>query len=1195
MQARLEMMPPGEVAAISVHMVQSDKLAEVAAAAGVQFLSWQDAAVASARADGQLIVEVAQDRLSLTLEMRDDARPRLALEPLLLCLSGLLVATDDAPHGDWNAYLPDEASAMMPGTDAWPLAPLQHTMLVQSLVSDDPGLYSQHLYWRVEGSLDDDRLMRAIVSVIGQIPALRVAFDPWTGDTPVQIVQPASCPEYLCIETDERTWSDALERLVDADRKRGFDLTAAPLMRFYRLKLSDRESVLVLCHHHILFDGWSVPLLLDALLQAYTGAAAIPERIADYPKFLAQLPETPSQDAIDHWRDLLGGADLPSPLPAGARRTAEYRQQEVEIDWEADFVAKIDGAARQLGVTAGSVMLAAWGLLLARHGGCEDVVFGVTGAGRPDTLDGVDEIVGLFINTVPVRATLSGDQTLATLVTNLHRQFARSRDFEQTPLHDIADAVGAERRGFDPFQTVIVFENYPDTGPLLAPDCGLVFHQPGFTERTATPLMIYVFPGTHWTIRMVYNGALFEPPIVEALLAQLKAAIDHLVGNPSQTVRQTCLATAKDMAFFEQINAGSIDTSSPSGTVCDLLARRAREAPARLAVIGGSEALTWHELDTRSTNLARALRQRGVQPGDVISLDCGHSIHAIVAMHAVLKAGACFLPIDENAPADRRVEVIAAAGSRLVLTDRADRSHGDIAKVLDLTAPLGPIADSPLPEVPVGAPAYVIYTSGSTGRPKGVVISHASLLNYVRSVPQLYGWSSADRLLQFFSLGFDGSLEVIFGSVAAGATLVLRPGGAEWSLEAFTGVIQKEAITSISVTTAFWQVWLEALDARGDQLPGSLRSVLIGGERNAPKAAAAWRRCGEGQGVRLFNTYGPTEATIVATVSEILYDSIDLEDGCDFPIGLPVPNTNVHVADQYGLVAPCFAPGELFLGGAGLAIGYLGDPAGSAAVFGEHAGLASGRLYRTGDRVQFRPDRKLDFRGRIDEQVKIRGYRVEPAEIEAAIASIEGVRACAVTAVGNAPATRLIAHLVAGVSVSVSLTAAALPTPVSFDLAALKAQLRRRLPDYMVPDRFYLLDALPLNRNGKVDRAQLSCDVEITDAGQAADPPIGETEQAVAAIWAELLGVASVRRNDDFFALGGHSLLAMQMVTRLAETFGVQPSAADMFTTPTVAGLSSRILDLMLAGYDEQDIAMAAENLLGADEGAGFGGDHPND
>jgi amino acid adenylation domain-containing protein len=788
------------------------------------------------------------------------------------------------------------------------------------------------------------------------------------------------------------------------------------------------------------------------------------------------------------------------------------------------------------------VLLAAFSGLLTRYTGQED--FGVgTYAGNRNRAE-LENLIGFFINTLVLRPRPEGDAGFADLVARARDTSLAAFAHQDVSFEQLLETLSIERdlSRTPLFQVMLVFQNFP-AETVQASDVRLEMLTLD-NDRSDFDLSLWMSEspaglGGYFS----YATRLFDEATIARLAAHFEILLRGAVAAPGRALRDLPLMTEPERRQLLEWSAGPAAPAA-AARVEEMLTRQARTAPEAPALEWEGGGYTYAELARRADALAGRLRDLGVGPETLVGLAANRSPEMIVALLGVLRAGGAYLPLDPAYPETRLAMMIEDSAVPLLLTHEAlaSRLPAGNARVvlLDAAGDTAPPAD--LPEGGLQDPAYVIYTSGSTGRPKGVVVEHRSLSSYVAGAVEEFGLRPGDRVLQFASISFDTSGEEIYPTLASGATLVLRPEEMAVSIAHFLREVERLRITVLDLPTAFWHELVAGLGTEGE-LPACVRLVILGGERALPDRLVLWRRR-VGPGVRLLNTYGPTEATIVSTRR-------DLTTGADeAPIGTPIPGARVHVLDRWGAPVPVGVGGELHVGGAGLARGYLRRPEVTAERFvPDPFGPAGERLYRTGDLVRWRPSGDLEFLGRVDHQIKIRGFRVELGEIEAALRSHARVHdAAVVLRPGPGGDARLVAYLVrAGEGGE--------PIPP----AELRGFLQERLPEYMVPALFMELPALPLTPSGKVDRRALPAPEAKRDAAVEYVAPQSEIERAIAAVWCELLGVERIGLDDNFFDLGAHSLLLVRAHGRLREALGRELTVVDLFRHPTVGALARHL------------------------------------
>ncbi|MET0395230.1 MAG: non-ribosomal peptide synthase/polyketide synthase, partial [Longimicrobiaceae bacterium] len=1019
---------------------------------------------------------------------------------------------------------------------------------------------------RLRGPLRAEVLRVALEDVTRRHEALRTVFAE-RGGGPVQVVLPAGrfhLPVHDLSALPGAERERAMLRLVHDEAGGGFDLLTGPLLRVRLVRLAPEEHVLVLTMHHVVSDAWSMDVLWREAARCYAARAAgascpLPPLSVQYADFAVWQREALAGEALDAqagwWRAALEGAPALLALPTDRPRPAawSHRAGEHPFAVSAGVSEALRALGRHEGATLFMTLLAALQVVLGRFSGQDDVVVGTPVAGR--TRAETEGLIGFFVNQLALRGDLSGDPTFAALLGRVREATLGAYAHQELPFERLLEALRVERTAAHASVYQVMMVLHAARGDAVALPGVEVAQVPVHSAAAAVDLEI-AFRDTPGGVlgTVVYAAGLYDRATVAALADHLVMVLEEAASDPGLRLselspltpeeRRTVLGewTRTARPFPEELGAH------------ELFARQAARTPDAVAVAAGDRELTYAELDRRVEALARLLRARGAGPESRVAVCMERAPEMLVAILGALRAGAAFVPMDPANPRERLARVLADSGAALLLTQRrllaALPAAGVEAIVLDgdweSEVPEGG-PPAPARVDPRGA-AYVVYTSGSTGTPKGVVVEHRSLVNHATAAAAEYGIGPRDRVLQFASPAFDASLEEIFPALASGAALVLRDEESLAGVPAFLAWCAARGITVLDLPTAFWHELAAELERGGAALPESVRLVIIGGERALPERMAAWHAA-VGGAARLVNTYGPTEATVVATLADLAPED-GAEEGAALAavsIGRPVANARAYLLDAIGRPVPPGARGELYLGGAGVARGYLGRPALTAEKFvpDPFSGEAGARLFRTGDLARFRRGGELEFAGRADGQVKVRGFRVEPGEVEAALARLPGVREAVVAAREDEPgAVRLVAYVVPEAEGAATAE-------------ALRAGVRAALPEYMVPAAWVLLDRLPLTPTGKLDRRALPA----PDAPAAAEhvPPRTPTERAVAEIWASVLRVERVGATDDFFALGGHSLLAQRVVSRVREALGVELPLRALMEEPTVAAVAERV------------------------------------
>ncbi|HEX6203391.1 MAG TPA: amino acid adenylation domain-containing protein, partial [Thermoanaerobaculia bacterium] len=919
----------------------------------------------------------------------------------------------------------------------------------------------------------------------------------------------------------------------------------------------DRRWSWLLTLHHVVFDGWSLGVLFGEVSALYRALAhgrppappplpPLPVQYGDYAHWQRERLRGERLDALlDFWRGVLAGAPTALELPVDRPRPPVQSHRGGlalrRLPEAATAPALAAGAA--VGATPFTVFLATFAALLGRLGAGSDLVLGtpVAHRERPE----VEGLIGFFVNTLVLRLDLAGDPSWRQAVERCQRVGIAALAHQELPFEKLVEALRPERRldRAPLFQVAFVLHNAPEGRLELGDAVGRP--SPGGGDALFDLSLELRRTEEGWIAAAEYARDLFDAATVERLLAVYETLLSAAGTRPDTPLHLLPLLDAGERRRLAAEAAG-VEPALPE-TLHGLVAAAVRRDASAIAVEAAGERWTYGELAARAAGVAARLAAAGVGRGDRVGLLAERRPRALAGLLGVLAAGACWVPLDPRAPRRRLAEMAADAGLSAVLVDPSlagDAADWGVPRV-DLAAvdgaPPEPAADLAAAADPADL-AYVLFTSGSSGRPKAVAVEHRSAATYAAAAARRFALAPGDRLLQFASFAFDTVVEEVFATLAAGATLVLRDDAMIASAERFTAAVAAAGITVLDLPTAWWHHLVDGLDAGGLELPEDVRLVVIGGEAAAPAHVARWRRLAPR--ARLLNTYGPTETTVVAAWGEL--DGAP-EAGRPVAIGRAVPHARLAVVDRRGEAVPDGLPGELHVGGAGVARGYLGRPSATAERFRPDplSPVPGGRRYATGDRVRRRPEGAYEFLGRLDDQVKVLGQRVEPAEVETVLAGLPEVAAAAVVARPAADGARLVGYAVPA--------AGGRPSE-----EALLAALRQALPPFMVPARVVVLAALPLTPQGKLDRAALP------EPPPAAPRPrvaaASREEAAIAAVWQQVLGVAQVGRDDNFFDLGGTSLLLVQVHARLLEEL---PEAAlsllDLFRHPTVAALGERV------------------------------------
>ena len=1019
----------------------------------------------------------------------------------------------------------------------------------------------------LSGPLDLASLIRAINEIPRRHSVLRTTFAVADGQ-PVQHIAPESTVDVPIEDVPPGPEQmQELGRRVRQGERRPWDLASGPLFRAKVFRLSDTQHFLQILVHHIVSDGWSKGVLvreLTTLYEAYSRGQALtleepPIQYSDYALWQHDwVASEAASKQLAYWTDRMSGAPTLS-LPSSAVRPGAAAGTHRWMTISAETTAALRGLSQAEGVTLFMSLLAAFGCVLSRYSGQAEVVIGSPIANRNRTE--LENLIGCFMNPLPHRIDTGGPLTFRQLLARARETSVGAQANQELPFDVLVRAVHPRRdAGNAPlFQAMLLLHNFWETIALSAD--GLGSGKFDGVAAGAAEIDDFAIPGDlvyPVALEVIESGprllACFEysneyDAVLRRISRHFRAVLDEVVANPDIRVADLSLITAEERSTLLGSWARSADAIS-AGAAHVQFEQQVLRAPAAAAVVADGRTASYAELNAGANRLARHLRALGARADGLVAILLERSPELITAVYATLKAGAGYVPLDAASPAPRLAAILRDARLPLLVTTRAlldtmPELSDAAAAVILVDEHADVIAEHPaenldLPVHPAQL-AYVIYTSGSTGRAKGVQVPHGALAAYTASCIRRFDLVAADRVLQFASIAFDTAVEEIYPALASGAALVLRDDAMLAAAETFLDACNRHGITVLDLPTAFWHELTARVSADGLAVPARLRLVIIGGEKALAPRAAEWLTAAPA--VRLLNTYGPTEATVVATETEIRAD----EGFDDVRIGTPVPGAEAYVLDPAMRLLPTGVIGELYLGGSGLARGYLADPALTADRFvpNPFSAVAGARLYRTGDLVRFDVDGRLLFVGRADRQVKLRGFRIEPSEIEAALVAHADVRDAAVIVREDTPGDqRLVAYVVTA--------SAAQP-------AALRRFLQDRLPEHMIPSAYVPLDELPRNTQGKIDRGALPRPSGERQAEAAYIAPLAGVEQAIAAIWAEVLGVDRVGATDNFFDQGGHSLLLLRVHARMQQQLGGTLTVVDLFRYPTVRTLAQRL------------------------------------
>lgn len=1049
--------------------------------------------------------------------------------------------------------------------DIYELSPMQEAMLFQSIYAPDSLAYFDQFHCVIAGDLHVEAFGEAWQALTSRHAVFRTSFHWQDLPKPVQVVEehihlPWTFEDWRGLAVDAQT--ERWQNLLEADRRRGFQLDRAPLVRCHLVRVEDRRYFFAWSHHHIILDGWCLSLVLTDLIESYralkNGRRPALPAVRPYRDYITWLQQQDRAKAEAFWKNELRGFAAPTELPAdiaphSERSVMADRNEEVRLDGE--LSRKLRDFAASIQVTPNTLAQGAWAILLQRYGGEPDVLFGATVSGRPPEVRGVESMVGVFINTIPVRVRVEPEALLPDWLRKLQAQQASRLPFAFAALGDIQQWSEIPR-GAALFNSNLIFMNYPLSREVIRGGGEFEIRDAQMFEQTDVPLTVQVMPGEPWVIEATYDSSRFDAEAIRRMLGHFIHLLEEFVAEPRRQLASFPILTgAERRQLFDDFNNSRVEFDAER-TLVHRLEEVAARHPERIVVECDGRTLAARSLNARANQLARCLlNEAALDSEDVVALLMRRSERLIESILAVWKCNAAYIPIDPDYPADRVKTIVESAGAKLVITEQGCIDQPLCASLQATTrvVTLESFAEIREQQDPADLGrairphdlAYVIFTSGSTGKPKGAMVEHVGMLNHLLSKVDDLGIDAASVVAQTASHCFDISLWQMFAAPVSGGKTVVYTDGTVLEPDRFIERIEADGITIMEVVPSYLAVLLGRVEDR-DEAFAKLRYLQVTGEAVTPALVERWFR--KFPHIPVANAYGPTECSDNVTH----YTMHEPPRTPSIPIGKPLRNFNIYIVDEYMNLCPVGMKGEICASGIGVGRGYLHDPARTAAAFledpfREARGI---RLYKTGDIGCYMPDGNLLLFGRKDNQVKIRGFRIELGEIEVALARLAGIRAAVVVDRRDEGKDH---YLCAYYTVKAGVDTGG---------EALAGELRHTLPDYMIPAAFVAMAELPLTANGKIDRSRLPAP-DLAERAAAADwvAPRNEMESRLAEVWGEVLGVKNPGIHDNFFSLGGDSILSMQVVSR-AKQAGVRLNVVDLFRAPTIAGLALRAVKL---------------------------------
>lgn len=1026
--------------------------------------------------------------------------------------------------------------------DAYQLAPIQQGMLFHWLLDRHSGTDIEQIIADLNEPIDKVRLETAWNAVLESFTTLRTAFM-WDGlTTPLQRVEPhatihVAFQDLRDLGPAER--GSHVNTYLESDRRNGFDLASPPAMRVALFQIDDSRFTMVWSFHHILIDGRSFEVILKSVFAAYESGTAPEVLDRPYKDYIDWVIQQDQSRARDFWRQTLAGFTATTPLPFDPSGIPADGFGQRDFALPVETTHRLRELARREDISLNTIIMAAWALLLARYSGETDIVFGATKTTRRGTIRDADKMVGLFLATIPVRISIDPDAPVREWLKRVRAGWASLRGYEHLPLVDIKH-VSALPPGASLFESHVVFENYEFATRLRSQGGAWTQRDFRLVENTGFPLSFLVYGDDALALKIEFDGRRFHGETIQRMLGELARVLSAWSEDATGPVWRTPILTrTEEELLLHDWNATEM-AYPKDRSLAQLIEDQVERTPHAIAVVSGEERLSYRELNQRANKLARELVNRGAGPDRLIGICLERSAAMMVALLAVAKSGAAYLPLDPFLPVARMTYMMDDSELAILITQESLRRP--------LHAFSGPVI---LVDNPAGTPnwhansganlnvsvrpehlGYVIYTSGSTGRPKGVQVSRGSLLNLLWSMREWLRLNAGDRLLTVSTISFDiAGVDVWLPWLVGAQTIVASREQAADGLQ-LKELMDRHTVTFLQATPVTWRLLLGAgWKGNADM------QIVCTGEAMPPELARELTPIVR----RLWNLYGPTETTIWSTGYRV-------ESG-DGPIliGRPIGNTRCYVLDERHRLVPLGAGGELYIAGDGLARGYRKRPELTAEKFVADPFRPGQRMYRTGDLARFRADGNIECLGRTDDQVKIRGFRIELGEIETLVKDYPGIKQAVVVAREDTPGDkRLVAYFV--------------PERGQIGIAELRSRMKESLPNYMVPSAYISLETMPLTVNGKVDRKALPApEQDAIATGRIAVLPRTYVEKQLSEIWEEIFSVTQVSVEDDFFELGGHSLLALSMMTKITQVFGEHLPLNLLFESPTIAKLAKQI------------------------------------
>ncbi|HEX9062541.1 MAG TPA: amino acid adenylation domain-containing protein, partial [Clostridia bacterium] len=1027
--------------------------------------------------------------------------------------------------------------------DIYLLSPMQQGMLFHTLLNSKDGTYFEQLSFDICGKLDIDHLEQSFNKLIERHDALRTNFVYEKTKNPVQVVFREKTSKIHYEDISFRTDKAAvIEEIMRKDKENGFDLTRDNLIRMTVLKVNHDNYKVFISFHHIIIDGWCIGVILEEMFKIYEAVnGGKPLDLPDaypYSGYIKWLDKQNFEEASQYWKGYLEGYEELSTLPKCNNKNVEenYDHEEVRFNIDGSLLSLAERTAANNNVTLNTLLQAVWGILLQKYNNTDDVAFGTVLSGRTPQIAGVERMLGLLINTVPVRVKTSKDESFADLINKIQKNMLECEKYGHYPLYETQSGLQLKQGLLD---HVFIFENYPLEKYISMfgenHSLGFNINNLNLSEKTNYDFNIELIPGEGLEIKIIYNKMVYAKYTIDSLYTHFFEILKAVTQNPDVLIKDIDILPSEEKEQLSKFNLTKSDYPFDK-TIAELFEQQVQKTPGEKAVIFGEKHLTYSELNERANQLAAMLTAKGVKRDVIVGVMTGRSIEMMIGILGVLKAGGAYLPIDPDYPKDRILYMLEDSKAGILLT-QGDSANavGFFGEIINLESREAYHTESTNPNLKITSDslAYVIYTSGSTGRPKGVMLEHRSVCNFIKGITDIIDFSCGKAIACVTTLSFDIFVLETLLPLTKGLSVVIADEREQMEPCALRKVVVKNNVKMMQTTPSRMQMILNDTDSL-DFLK-DLSEIMIGGEAFPETLLTELKKH---TNARIYNMYGPTETTVWSTVKELTSEN-------KITIGRPIANTEIYIMNKDKGLQPIGVAGELYIGGDGLARGYLNSPELTKEKFVQNPFEAGKRIYRTGDLGKWLPDGNIECLGRADSQVKIRGYRIELGEIEHHLSNHESINEAVVVAEpDNNNMNCLYAYYVAKKDVTA---------------AELRKYLLTLLPEYMVPSFFLKLDKLPVTPNGKIDRKSLPRQDIVLVSDMLYERPTNELEDKIAGIWAEVLGVDKVGINNRFIELGGHSILMMKAIARINKDADTSVTLKEFTQNDTVKGLSNLI------------------------------------